>query len=547
MKASFDYTGCNVFVAGGTSGINLGIARAFAAAGARLGVASRRQEKVDAAVAQLGAGARGYAFDVRDAEATAAAFAAFAAEAGPIDVLVSGAAGNFPAAAKDLSPNGFKAVVDIDLLGTFHVMRAAYPHMKRPGGSLINISAPQASIPMAMQIHVCAAKAGVDMVTRCLAIEFHRGPAGERRRAGADRRHRGHGAPRAHRGDARGDHRRRADAAIRHPAGRGRRLPLPRLRRRRLRERHHRFRRRRLGAARRADRLTPEENKRKRAMNLVRMIDSSVGKFPDKPMIVAGDRSFTYAEAAETSRHIAGWLTEQGVGPGDNVAIMALNVPEFVIAMLGVWRIGAAVVPTNHKLADQEALYIVRHSKAKLALVSDEIIPTLVETVGATRIVPLVGGFLDTAMKSAPAPDRAIDETAAAEILYTSGTTGRPKGCIHTHRGVCNTALLSGLPFDDPGRPDAHRHADLARLAAQQLHHPDADGRRHGGPAATVPSGAVHPDARARAHHPVLRRAGLLRDAAEGLPLARRDRLLLGPRLLLRRRSGSARSSPGNW
>ncbi len=178
MKASFDYTGSTVFVAGGTSGINLGIAKAFAAAGARVGVASRRQEKVDAAVADLGTGALGYAFDVRDAEATAAALAAFAAEAAPIDVLVSGAAGNFPAAAKDLSPNGFKAVVDIDLLGTFHVMRAAYPHMRRPGGSIINISAPQASIPMPMQIHVCAAKAGVDMVTRCLAIEW--GPEGLR-------------------------------------------------------------------------------------------------------------------------------------------------------------------------------------------------------------------------------------------------------------------------------------------------------------------------------------------------------------------------------
>jgi NAD(P)-dependent dehydrogenase (short-subunit alcohol dehydrogenase family) len=172
MRARFDYTGCNVFVAGGTSGINLGIARAFAAAGARLGVASRRQEKVDAATAALGPGALGYALDVRDAQATADALAAFAEAAGPIDVLVSGAAGNFPAAAKDLSPNGFKAVVDIDLLGTFHVMRAAYPHMRRPGGSLINISAPQASIPMAMQIHVCAAKAGVDMVTRCLALEW---------------------------------------------------------------------------------------------------------------------------------------------------------------------------------------------------------------------------------------------------------------------------------------------------------------------------------------------------------------------------------------
>jgi NAD(P)-dependent dehydrogenase (short-subunit alcohol dehydrogenase family) len=178
MRASFDYKGGNVFVAGGTSGINLGIARAFAACGARLGVASRNREKVDAAVAQLGQGALGYAFDVRDAQATADALAAFAAEAGPIDVLVSGAAGNFPVLAKDLSPNGFKAVVDIDLLGTFHVMRAAYPHMRRPGGSLINISAPQAQIPMAMQIHVCAAKAGVDMVTRVLAIEW--GPEGIR-------------------------------------------------------------------------------------------------------------------------------------------------------------------------------------------------------------------------------------------------------------------------------------------------------------------------------------------------------------------------------
>ena len=177
MKASFDYTGCTVFLAGGTSGINLGIARAFAAAGARVGVASRRREKVDAAVAALGPDALGYAFDVRDAAATAEALAAFAAAAGPIDVLVSGAAGNFPAAAKDLSPNGFKAVVDIDLLGTFHVMRAAYPHLRRPG-SIINVSAPQASIPMAMQVHVCAAKAGVDMVTRCLAIEW--GPEGIR-------------------------------------------------------------------------------------------------------------------------------------------------------------------------------------------------------------------------------------------------------------------------------------------------------------------------------------------------------------------------------
>lgn len=93
-------------------------------------------------------------------------------------MLVSGAAGNFPALAMDMTPNGFKAVVDIDLLGTFNVMRGAWPHLRKPGASVISISAPQALIPMAMQAHVCAAKAGVDMITRSLAIEW--GPAGVR-------------------------------------------------------------------------------------------------------------------------------------------------------------------------------------------------------------------------------------------------------------------------------------------------------------------------------------------------------------------------------
>ncbi|MCA8881561.1 MAG: SDR family oxidoreductase [Rhodobacteraceae bacterium] len=174
MTATFDYSGRSVFVAGGTSGINLGIAEAFAAAGAQVGVGSRSQEKVDAAVARLGDArpAFGYVFDVRDTEAVTGALSGFAETVGSIDVVVSGAAGNFPALARDISPNGFKAVVDIDLIGTYHVMKAAYPHMRRPGGSLINISAPQAQVAMAQQIHVCAAKAGVDMVTRCLAIEW---------------------------------------------------------------------------------------------------------------------------------------------------------------------------------------------------------------------------------------------------------------------------------------------------------------------------------------------------------------------------------------
>lgn len=177
----FDFSGKHVFVSGGTSGINLGIAHAFAKAGARLTVISRSQDKVDAAVAELkqhGGDAAGHATDVRDYAKTEEALKAAHARFGDIDVLISGAAGNFPAPALGISANGFKSVVDIDLLGSFHVIRAAFPMLKKPGASVISISAPQAYSPMEFQMHVCAAKAGVDMITRVGAIEW--GPLGVR-------------------------------------------------------------------------------------------------------------------------------------------------------------------------------------------------------------------------------------------------------------------------------------------------------------------------------------------------------------------------------
>ncbi len=171
----------HVLVAGGTSGINLGIARGFAAAGARMSVFSRSQEKVDAAVAELkdlGAGAHGGTADVRDPEAVQSVLADAVEAHGLIAVLVSGAAGNFPAPALGMSANAFGSVVGIDLNGTFDVLRFAFEQLRKPGASVINISAPQAFVPMAFQSHVCAAKAGVDMLTRTLAIEW--GPAGVR-------------------------------------------------------------------------------------------------------------------------------------------------------------------------------------------------------------------------------------------------------------------------------------------------------------------------------------------------------------------------------
>jgi NAD(P)-dependent dehydrogenase (short-subunit alcohol dehydrogenase family) len=168
-------------VTGGGSGINLAIGERFAEHGAKVALIGRTQGKLDAAVSGIaarGGTAGGFAADVRNYEALAGAITAAKEKFGGIDIVVCGAAGNFPAAALGMSANGFKSVVDIDLLGTFNTCRAVYEHLNRPGASIVNISAPQAFVPMAMQAHVCAAKAGVDMLTKTLALEW--GPDGVR-------------------------------------------------------------------------------------------------------------------------------------------------------------------------------------------------------------------------------------------------------------------------------------------------------------------------------------------------------------------------------
>ena len=122
-----------VFVTGGSSGINLGVARNFAALGAKVAICGRTQEKLDIAATELralGATVCPVVADVRDFAALEAAFARSRAELGSMDVLVCGAAGNFLVPAEKLSPNGFKTVIDIDLLGAFNASRAAFEQLK---------------------------------------------------------------------------------------------------------------------------------------------------------------------------------------------------------------------------------------------------------------------------------------------------------------------------------------------------------------------------------------------------------------------------------
>lgn len=170
------------YIAGGTRGMNLAIAQRYAEHGANVCVVSRNKERCAAAQAQLaatGVKALGLPCDVRDYEAVQATMAQAAEElGGGLDIVVAGQAGNFYAPVTGMSSNGFKTIVDIDLVGSFHVFKASWDHLRKPGASLIAITAPEAVRPLHFQAHVCAAKAGLNMLLRVLALEW--GPEGVR-------------------------------------------------------------------------------------------------------------------------------------------------------------------------------------------------------------------------------------------------------------------------------------------------------------------------------------------------------------------------------
>jgi peroxisomal 2,4-dienoyl-CoA reductase len=174
------------FVTGGGTGITGGVARAFAEAGAHVALVSRSLEHLEPAAQAINdtrapgssSEGSGEAFaveaDVRDFAAVEEAVRATVARFGKIDIVVNGAAGNFLSSAETLSPNGFGTVVDIDLKGTFNVCRAAFAQLREHQGQILNISATLHYLGTPMQLHVSAAKAGVDALTRNLAVEWGR-------------------------------------------------------------------------------------------------------------------------------------------------------------------------------------------------------------------------------------------------------------------------------------------------------------------------------------------------------------------------------------
>jgi len=163
-------------ITGGGSGIGLGIASELARYGARVAIAGRKLERLESAVGQLEAqGARALAVEanVRDPESVRAMVERTVEEFGRLDVLVNNAAGNFYAPSADLSQNGWRAVVETDLYGTFFCSQAAYPVMAgQEGGRIISISMTLHYRGWPQMAHATAAKAGIDALTKTLALEW---------------------------------------------------------------------------------------------------------------------------------------------------------------------------------------------------------------------------------------------------------------------------------------------------------------------------------------------------------------------------------------
>ena len=182
-------------------------------------------------------------------------------------------------------------------------------------------------------------------------------------------------------------------------------------------------------------------------MNLVEILESNVRKSPEKDCLRAGGKSYSFRMVREMAQKAAGLFQDDGLKKGYRVAIMSQNTVSFVVAFYGALTAGGVVVPINHKLMAPEVDYILEHSGTKIFLFDGSLAAVADKLSAGARKMAMdtpAGAyeFFDSLLeKSLPFSPVDIDDHDLAEILYTSGTTGKPKGCMHTHRGV----VMSGI------------------------------------------------------------------------------------------------------
>ncbi|HEY8450149.1 MAG TPA: glucose 1-dehydrogenase [Bacillota bacterium] len=176
-----EFAGRVVLITGSAAGIGAGLARAFAGQGARVVVNSRKAERLEPIVAEIraqGGEVLPITANVRDYEQVRAMIEQAVEHFGRLDVLINNAAGTFRTPAEQLTPNGWRAVIDTNLNGAFYCCHAAFPHLKASGGTIINISSVAGCVPSPSRAHYGASKAALNHLTETLAVEW--GPHGIR-------------------------------------------------------------------------------------------------------------------------------------------------------------------------------------------------------------------------------------------------------------------------------------------------------------------------------------------------------------------------------
>ena len=190
------------------------------------------------------------------------------------------------------------------------------------------------------------------------------------------------------------------------------------------------------------------------AANYSRFVESQAIRRADKVAIIGEGAEWTYRQLAERVRAVAAFLADHGVGRGDRVALQAMNSAEYICTVLAVYRVGGIAVPLNYRLQEAELSYLLRNSQAVVIVAEGAFAPSLDNAAQGLDVrarIQLDPGALppgwigfeqvlaDHAGRTVPVAD--VADTDPQRIMYTSGTTDRPKGVIVTHRMAHLNAL----------------------------------------------------------------------------------------------------------